>query len=306
MKRASIIRIILTIAIIIIALGFEIAIPFILKDTFADSSILEALYYSSQIISSFFVISGVVIAVWQYYLSSKNIKTNLELEQVQRAIDLSAYYKDDIIKYIPVIKYVFEKAGINNILNAVNPELMKEFNYDELTRIFTKTQIEELKKIQHSECFTQAVFEANDIYNLGLKNFETEVKTSDKTENTPTNESDKTTTVSAKSDDSTNEQQRIAGMYMANLLCTLLNNMEFFALHFRHKTATESVVYQSLHQTYCDMIPTLYYYIANGNTSETSRYYTNVIWLYEEWKKAKTKQRENSRNLEIHGPVIKN
>lgn len=33
---------------------------------------LEMTYYFSQIITSVFVVSGVVIAVWQYYLSKKN------------------------------------------------------------------------------------------------------------------------------------------------------------------------------------------------------------------------------------------
>lgn len=73
----------------------------------------ETLYYSSQIISSIFVIGGVVIAVWQYYLSSKSMKTDLEIQQVQRAIDLSEYYKNNILKHYPAIKYIFDETGIS-------------------------------------------------------------------------------------------------------------------------------------------------------------------------------------------------
>ena len=39
---------------------------------------VELLYYITQIISSIFVISGVVIAIWQYYLSCMDSNRNID------------------------------------------------------------------------------------------------------------------------------------------------------------------------------------------------------------------------------------
>ncbi len=88
----------LTGLIIFFAILFELisALIFYSLNGYGINSYIETLYYTTQIISSIFVISGVVIAVWQYYLTSKSTKTEIEIQQVQRAIDLSEYYKDNI------------------------------------------------------------------------------------------------------------------------------------------------------------------------------------------------------------------
>lgn len=129
----------------------------------SNEKYLVRLYYSSQVVSSIFVISGVVIAVWQYYLSSKTTKNNLELMQVQRAIDLSEYYKDNILRYFPAIHYIFEKTGILSILEIVKINQMKDFDVHELENLFSRQQIDNLKQIQYSDVFFNAVLEANDI-----------------------------------------------------------------------------------------------------------------------------------------------
>ena len=64
---------------------------------------METLYYTTQIISSIFVVGGVVVAVWQYSLSCQDTRTNLEITHVQRAIDLSDYYQDNLLRHLPPI-----------------------------------------------------------------------------------------------------------------------------------------------------------------------------------------------------------
>ncbi len=132
---------------------------------------LEALYYTSQISSSIFVISGVVIAIWQYYLSSQNAKTNLEILQVQRAIDLSEYYKDHILNCFPAVYYVFNHTGVSEIINCIHFNQLIDFDIYELNRLFTSSQIKQLKEIQESEYFTKRILEACTIYNLDLNKY---------------------------------------------------------------------------------------------------------------------------------------
>lgn len=86
--------------------------------------------------------------------------------------------------------------------------------------------------------------------------------------------------------------------------------MEFFALHFSHNTADESVVYQSLHQSYFDLILLMYYYIASQNDNPSYKYYTNVIELFHKWMQEKSKQTDDfsakSNSIQRTGTKIKN
>lgn len=255
----------------------------------------EILYYSSQIVTSIFVISGVVIAVWQYYLSSKSSKTDLEIVQVQRAIDLSEYYKDNILRYYPAIYYIFSHTGITDILDTIKPEQMKEFDSQELNHIFTPAQINRLKELQKTDEFVKSVIEANDIYNLHLKihGSKREIEREGSIE----------ITIAI-------DKFSVAIAFTSNLINDVLNNMEFFALHFKHHTADESVIYQSLHQSYFEIILYMYYYIAKNNTDPTNKFYTNVIWLFNKWRETKNKQNsercEKSRSIPYNGTIIEN
>lgn len=98
----------------------------------SNIEMVELLYYTSQFISAIFVISGVVIAVWQYYLSYVESKRNMDIICVQKAIDLSEYYKDNILLYMAPIKYIFENSGINNIIDKIDRENIKHFDKKEL------------------------------------------------------------------------------------------------------------------------------------------------------------------------------
>lgn len=272
------------ITLIIFAIIFELVLAIIYRCIInPDLPFLEILYYSSQIITSIFVISGVVIAVWQYYLSIKTAKTDYEIQQVQKAIDLSEYYKDYILDYYPALKYIFNTTGITSIIDEARTENMKNFDSNELNSIFKPQQIEKLKEIQKSDEFFEAAKKATVIYNL--KNNENLV-----------------------TDGSIQNDPAVMITYISNLTDSLLNNMEYFALHFTHQTADESVVYQSLHQTYLQIVQYLYYNISNRNNNPARKYYTNVIQLYEIWKKREKQQNQeqttNLNNIPSTGTIV--
>lgn len=262
-------------------------------DNYGADSYLETLYYTTQIISSIFVISGVVIAVWQYYLTSKSTKTEIEIQQVQRAIDLSEYYKDNILKYYPAIEYIYDKTGILKIINTLKLENLNDFDCHELRDLFSPEQIQELKAIQYSESFFQAIIEANFIYNLHLELWTIQ----------PDKEADD------EADDIISINKKSAAVaFLSNLVSNVLNNTEFFALHFSHKTADESVVYQSLHQSYFELIRLMYYYLSNQNVDPSDKYFTNTIQLFIDWRNEKNRQKEDrsekSGTIPRNGTVV--
>lgn len=269
---------IIAVLLILSATISEFVLAFLYNEYNSNVIFPEILYYSSQIITSIFVISGVVIAVWQYYLSSKSTKTDLEIQQVQRAIDLSEYYKDNILKFYPAIKYIFRQTGIDEIVNTLRIDQLHDFDIHELHTLFSPDQINKLKEIQESDTFSKKALEASIIYGL------------------------------SESNKFTNTSNTVIIAYISNMTDSLLNNMEFFALHFTHQTADESVVYQSLHQTYLDIVHDMYYDIAERNNDPTSKFYTNIISLFNIWRNKKSTQNsersKTSLSIQSTGTII--
>lgn len=209
---------------------------------------------------------------------------------VQKAVDLSEYYKDNILCYFAAINYIFENSGICNILSKIDKTKIKHFDYKELTVFLSEADIEELKRIQNSEQFFEVVIQANLIYNLGLdeenlKDYSTQRPFS------PT-------------------YSKILSRFTQKLITKVLNNTEYFALHFTHNVADKTVVYKSLHQTFIAIVQMLYYSIAIKNPLSPSKYFTNIIELYNIWND-KTLEAEalfvqDLRILTNKGTVIKN
>ncbi len=282
----------MTIAIILFSLLMIILVSIVLvKPT--NLNLIELLYYTSQIVSSVFVISGVVIAVWQYYLSYVDSRRNIDVLCVQKAIDLSEYYKDNILHYMAAIRYIYNNSDISTIFLKIEKDKIKHFDNKELAEYITEDDKDKLKEIQSSNNFFDVVIRANSIYNLGI----------DKDIIESYNNQDFTHIYSE-----TNSQ--IISTFFGSFIAKVLNNMEFFALHFTHNVADETVVYKSLHQTYIDLVQMLYYNIASKNPLSPSKYFTNIIELYEIWYNRSVKDEDlfanGVRNLSNKGTVVEN
>lgn len=55
-------------------------------------------------------------------------------------------------------------------------------------------------------------------------------------------------------------------------------------MNFTHKTADDSVIYQSLHSSYLSIVRALYYDISSNNKPGGDKLYTNAIELFDIWK----------------------
>lgn len=202
---------------------------------------------------------------------------NLRLIRIQKAIDLSEYYKDNILGFYLPIQYIFEQSGILDIIDSVSNKKKVYFNYRELNQIFSKKQVSSLNKIIHSKEFIKIVKTANIKYNLQLKIL--------RLRNADSNDSSELKRLSEIVIDS-----KLLDDFLNNVICNVLNNIEFFSMHFSQRTAEESSVYQSLHQTFLEIVELLYYQISNYNKEDYSKYYTKTIWLNNLWKKRSEKE----------------
>lgn len=278
-------------------IGFGIFLMLITAGLFrfylkSEFELIEILYYTSQITSAIFVISGVVIAIWQYYLSYIDSKRNVDLICVQKAIDLSEYYKDYILMYKAPIEYIFNNSGISAILSKIEPSKIDHFDEKELQTFLTTEDIISLKTVQQSHKFFTAVINANSIYDIGLSDELIKLYKNIDNEEYSLSELD----------------AKKLSTFLGRLIIKVLNNMEFFSLHFTHNVADESVVYKSLHRTYIDIVQLLYYNIAKNNLLSTTKYFTNIIELYKLWNNKSLEDEEaftnGVRSLTNKGTVV--
>ena len=255
----------------------------------------EAWYYLSQIVNCVIVTCGVAYAIMQYNLSVKDSKRNTDIVRVQKAIDLAQFFKDNILKTYQPIRYILDASGIADVLNKIPVSSMVEFSDKEMRKYITEKDTDILRNLQSSEAFLNALIDADSIYDMRI-DFKAEINS---VENQDKNTKKITYAI---------KKQPLINTFVNNYITETLNNLEFFAMHFTHNTADSSVVYQSLHQAYIEIVERLYYFIADLNTDPVDKYYTNVLKLYKKWTAEKHKNEEARRNSELasqtHGTVI--
>lgn len=250
-----------------------------------EESYLESVYYSIQIISALFVIGGVVIAVWQYILTSnrENELKEEQLEEVRRvknkeAIELTQFYKDNIINKISIITKVYRETKILAILDKIKIDSMKNFDVGELNSVLSQADRDEIEKIRMSKEFEAVILSHADYFNIDLSKVDEE--------------------------DKNIVEKNVINNFKV-LSQQLLNNLEYFAISFNCKIAEEQIVYQSLHQTYIRIVSHMYYEISKNNKTGEQKLYTNVIDLFNTWNNRAKEQKDREADA-IRSVIKKN
>lgn len=82
----------------------------------------------------------------------------------------------------------------------------------------------------------------------------------------------------------------------------VLNELEVFCINFNSGIADATIVYQSLHQTFFKCVRYLYVYISSRNDKPRDKYFTNLIWVYNDWMQIyheqEMKDNENEKAIE--------
>lgn len=99
-----------------------------------------------------------------------------------------------------------------------------------------------------------------------------------------------------------------------SIICDTLNNLEYMCMYISTNVADEKCIYNSLHQQFLKAISLLYFEISLTNTDNKDKYYTNIIHVYNLWKKkyikatkkeAKFKKRQKKMKKKILLPIPK-
>lgn len=238
---------------------------------------------------------GVIYAAWQYNLSVRDSNRQSDIIRVQKAIDLAQFFKDNILDKYPPLEYIFEQSGSGKILGKISPSSMKSFDLQEMRRYITEDDSLQLRQIQESDEFLKALMDANAIFDMKFK-FNAIIN---KVKDLGNNKKEMTFSI---------VKTPVINTFMRDYINQTLNNLEFFAMHFMHKTADSSVVYQSLHQVYIKTVEQLYYFIAGLNVDPVEKYYTNTIALYIEWTQMRdrndSKRSDHDKQFQTHGTVV--
>lgn len=259
---------------------------------------IEIIAYSAEIVSAIYLILGTIIAIWQYYVSSNKHLEKIQKDQIQKAIDLAEYYKDNILSGYTALKLVYAKSGLQNILDKINNKDIKNFDSIELNELLTENQIAEYKSILNSEKFVKSVFEVYQLLGLELKGCQI------KNDEVSISEEQKKICFEVN-------PNQLANDFLKNYVSNILNNVELFAMYFIHNIADESVIFQSIYPTYLELCNELYYDIARCSVPGKAKLYTNLTRLYNIWKEKSERQNESARetlrnNSSDYGTIANN
>jgi len=235
------------------------------------TSILENFSYSATIISLIFIAFQVRLAVKDYKITNDRLRKD-------KAIELAKYYEETILPLSTKLSWVFKEIDLNRLYSNIDEQKMIDFDNDELIGLCSSTVIQDYMEILQSK-------ECKDVYNKfciiieDSMDFNTRFNLEiDGIEDCDIDERELSSALESFTDMKT-------GVSLGKTISGLLNKLEFFAMNFNYNIADESVVYQSLHQSYRGVIKLLYIQISSLNKDPKDKYYTNVIELFNTWNK---------------------
>ncbi len=247
---------------------------------------LEDIYYITQILGIIFVAIGSYIAINQYIKTSKNEIDKFNNERIKKSIELAEYYKDNILGNMTIISEIYGATGILDIIKKTKGSHMENFDKHELAELLSTEDLNNIKKITDSDEYYFIIDICCYMKGINLINYHKDI---DHIFDLELDENLKNTINKLN-------RGKTHHIFMNNIVMETLNNLEFFSMNFNYNIADESVVYQSLHKTFLEVVYLLYYNIAVNNEPGDKKLFTNIIELYNLWQK----KSEETKNEELN------
>lgn len=87
------------------------------------------------------------------------------------------------------------------------------------------------------------------------------------------------------------------GVSVYKFVIDFLNELEAIAIILHYNIAEEKLIYQSLHQTLLEHMKNWYFFISDQNRNDQDRFFSNLIWLHNTWKKRKCADEESINKI---------
>lgn len=229
-----------------------------------------------------------VFAVVSACIALKNYIYQKNRAAKDKACELARFFEAEILGVMGFIVNVLKKSSGDLLKLTFPSDKIRSFDSREMVRLIKSAGKE---KSQIEKAFTGIDHKA--VFGFLFKRAKTEVEQS-------------RVILHAKQNGDTRELEYNKDTLIAEfsvLITDLLNKLEWFSTYFRLNVADESVVYQSLHQSYLAVVNILYFKIADLNVNNGNKYYTNIIELYIKWsdrmRKWQKKQEKANRKAEV-------
>lgn len=231
----------------------------------------------------------IIFLLLEYMFTRRTYRYNCEWQEKNKAAELAALYKNEILDYNFFISLLFQRLGIIGLLkNTYSSEL----------KLFTKSELEDMLSKEDIELIHEKLMDPkNYSYYLECQSFipaKSELRYLIPEEHILKQ-------VENDSKQADRMKRYIMNRQYMKVVDHLLNSLEYFAMYFNTGVADERVVYQSLHQTYLKVVRAMYFEIARRNDNPKDMYYTNIINLYVKWSERDKKMKEKiqKQNLRV-------
>lgn len=236
--------------------------------------------------------------VRQLNLQKREMNINLEYQKREKAIEMCKFY-ENLLSDITHISYLYQKYWRN--FKMEKKIVMKDFTKEEFLEYFTEDMIKEMTWIPYN-FLIKDFFERSannqvkylDIYSE-FKKRDFNIYSDDDFKKMKKEEIEKKNLLNIK--------LQVLGDNLFKETTkkyeSVVNKLEYFSMNFMCGIADESIVYQSLHQSFFGVISFFYPKICSANSGTgKDKYYTNLINLYNLWKEREEKYKKEEKNLE--------
>lgn len=247
-------------------------------------------------VSSTVILMGTLIYIAkQTNIQKKDLEMRINYQKREKAIEMAKVFSELIDKTILVSEVLKNLEAINKInISDSDYNHLNYFDEDELKKLFDEDDLGKIKS------------EIN-IKNIGLEKYISAYAiTGDSSLNKFKDEIifliNEKFLRNEKTKQEYDKMDIIIKREFSKTMVELLNQLEWFSMHFMSDIAEEKTVYQSLHQIYLKTIKLYYPHIAYLNRKGIKdKYYCNIIGLYVKWANIYHKEKEDEvkRNKKI-------
>lgn len=253
-------------------------------------------------------IFGIICAaIWALYEFDKSRISNKQ----EKAADIAKIFSDGLLTKCGIVIAVYQNSSINPLLKQIDKlnSPFEHFTTDELREITEADDFPNLYKKERDE------FDFDEIY---YKILEQKITTKSEYLAKYRKEKDNKNIPKELKKFTTEEARQLfildnsnLPFHFFNLVDGVLNSLEHVCMNISSHAAGSMFIYQSLHQMFFDTINTLAFEISIRNNGKYSdKFYTNIIYVYNEWQKIYKKSRKNealrkNQNKKILNPKIK-
>lgn len=233
-------------------------------------------------------------AIWAIYQFDKSTSR----KQQEKGAEISKIVASNLMYKCSILGNVIIKSKLNELFDfdSLIPFAFKNFDKSELLSLFNNDDSIFLT--------LKAIYNSNEIQQIYFRILEVNIS-----QNQYKNLEEKTY--------SDKEAQELfildnsnMPFHFTELLCSVLNELEYISMYISSQSAHSKYIYQSLHQFFIKTIKLLAPLICIQNKDYSDKYYTNIIYVYNEWcllrdidlKKEKKKKEKVSKIL---NPKIK-